>query len=931
MRNQQIEIVCAIFLLVINLHCTPTEETSPNCGNPYKHGGMVVQRYFIGKDSLKANPWTVMIMKKKTKVVKCLGVLLPASENSSSTVLTASRCVKKSKKPNQGEYAIKVYYGATKLSPVVKTGNKGQVRSHANLNVSSDPSQDLALLFLREPIIYNSSASPVCLGISKNVERNEICYVSIFTHGMLTTMPATVVPTFECTRNDIAKKMREDDICAKQLKSKDRVHVTVGDDTMYAREMATNPEQYRRSMTAASKRIEQPMDADQNGHSSRLIGQTPSSEAIERLPLENAERHPSAAGVAKTLICIQNWLNRVERRRSTEGIRYDLAELVKSSSKDSLRSRKESNASVVLNIGDPTAARLSSLKKLAKQWANKLFYETIDFKETWYKIWLGIVTLTYLYNLVTIIARFSFYELEEQLYSVWLALNYISDAVYLFDCYVELRLIFLERGMPVTDRRRVMKCNLRTKPFALSAMASLPTDHIFRLLPIPSSVVILSRFNRLLRYNRVVQFVNFAETETSMPNLFRTVQLMVIVYLIFHWATCFYFLVSTAYGLESDSWVYNSERILDVTFDCANSTCRQPSEVVGTGTCGVIQYPLLLKHYLLCLYWAALVLISVGEQPFPIEIGQYLFTIVNFVAGTLILAGLIGNVRIVIAGMNQQRSTFRSCFDGVKNFMEMRKVNLELRKRVISWFTYVWEQKHAIIDEDAVMAMLPMNLRTQLAIALHIRTLRKANLFKDCDPGLLTEMALKLKLQIFSPNDYICRKGEIGKDMYIVKQGLLNVVADDGVTVLVTLKEGSVFGELSIMDIPGNRNGNRRTTSVRSVGFSELFALSKSDLFESLEKYPEAKRLLLEKGREILRKDKLLIEHEPLPKNVFDFVEQEYDYESLNQLSRNIVSLKRQLAEKNVQVKRTCDLTEQRVLQLEQNCRSNYCTWKEIQ
>ncbi|CDW52646.1 cyclic nucleotide gated cation channel [Trichuris trichiura] len=680
-------------------------------------------------------------------------------------------------------------------------------------------------------------------------------------------------------------------------------------------------------MTAASEPVE-PKDADQNGHSSRLVGQTPSSEAIESLPLDNAERRPSAVRVAKTLICIQNWLNRVERRRSTEGIRYDLDELVKSSSKDSLHSRKDSNASVVLNIGEPTVSGLSSLKKLANQWANKLLYETIDFKETWYKIWLGVVTLTYLYNLVTIIARFSFYELEEQLYSVWLALNYLSDAVYLFDCYVELRLVFYEHGMPVTDRHRVMKSNLKTKPFALSAVASLPTDHILGLL--------------------VVQFVNFAETETSMPNLFRTVQLMVIVYLIFHWATCFYFLVSTAYGLESDSWVYNSERILDVTFDCANSTCQQPPEVVGTGTCGVIQYPILLKHYLLCLYWAALVLISVGEQPVPIEIGQYVFTIVNFVAGTLILAGLIGrkttlyalsfrprcvisknsNVRIVVAGMNQQRSTFRSCFDGVKNFMEMRKVNLELRKRVISWFTYVWEQKHAI-NEDAVMAMLPLNLRTQLAIALHIRTLKKASLFKDCDPGLLTEIALKLKLQIFSPGDYICRKGEIGKDMYIVKKGLLNVVADDGVTVLVTLKEGSVFGELSIMDIPGNRNGNRRTTSVRSVGFSELFALSKSDLFESLEKYPEAKRLLLEKGREILRKDKLLIENEPLPKNVFDLFEQEYDYESLNQLSRNIVNLKRQLAEKNIQVKRTCDLTEQRVLQLEQNCRSNYCTWRE--
>ena len=96
--------------------------------------------------------------------------------------------------------------------------------------------------------------------------------------------------------------------------------------------------------------------------------------------------------------------------------------------------------------------------------------------------------------------------------------------------------------------------------------------------------------------------------------------------------------------------------------------------------------------------------------------------------------------------------------------------------------------------------------------------------------------------------------------MHIIKRGKLDVVAPDGIKVFVTLGEGVVFGELSIMNIPGSKMGNRRTANVRSVGYSDLFSLSKDDLWEALEEYPEAKKALLEKGREILLKDNMIDE-----------------------------------------------------------------------
>ncbi|XP_020707806.2 cyclic nucleotide-gated cation channel beta-3 [Athalia rosae] len=441
---------------------------------------------------------------------------------------------------------------------------------------------------------------------------------------------------------------------------------------------------------------------------------------------------------------------------------------------------------------------------------------SIDPQSYAYIYWLLLVTLCFTYNCCVIPLRSTFPYQTISNARKWMVCDYLADIIYLVDIvFVRPRVMFLEDGFWVKDPGLTRKNYMRKWQFKMDILSLIPLDLLYFAYGYCQALLRIPRFFKVQTF---WELYNCMDSVLSNPHVVRIARTLSYMLYLIHINACAYYAFSAWEGLGSNGWVFN-----------------------GVG-----------NAYIRCFYFATKTATSIGKNPKPENEYEYMFMTASWLMGVFVFALLIGQIRDIITTATYSRTEYRKLVDETLEYM--RRLNLpgELQERVKLWFTFTWEQQHTL-DEGRILDSLPIKMKTDVAINVHIQTLSKVQLFHDCDEALLRELVLKLRPVIFLPGDIICRKGEVGKEMYIVKTGGVQVIGGpSGTEVLATLTEGSVFGEISLLALNG---GNRRTADVRSHGFSNLFVLSKSDLNEAIAHYPDAQEILKKKARSLMRKN----------------------------------------------------------------------------
>jgi hypothetical protein len=406
-------------------------------------------------------------------------------------------------------------------------------------------------------------------------------------------------------------------------------------------------------------------------------------------------------------------------------------------------------------------------------------------------------------------------------------LIYCIDLFLLLSIWINLRTSYRKSGTEVMDLNKI-RSRYFQHDFSWDLIGVLPFELLFifsDLSVFGVSIILIIRLFRLIRLRYVVTVFRKWENQSWLnTGMVRISRLLYLIVIMSHLVACVWFFSSYAENLQKDSWVVREQ--LD----------NKPIE----------------QQYIKSIYWSVTSMTTVGFGDIvPKRNVEYIISIVVMFLGASAYALVIGNIASLISYIDISKSIHRNKVNAAFHFLNARQVEQGIIEKIENYYEYSWERRKGV-SEEHLFNDLPSALRLELLQALLKEQISALAIFSHGNKVIKNELLKSLTLEVFSPDTYIVRSGEIAKAIYFLSIGTADILNNKG-EIVDQFTPGDYFGDLSLI------LKEKRTGSVRTNRFCELFVLPEKQFNRIKNEYPEFSTVLKEASEKRSAKSMSLI------------------------------------------------------------------------
>lgn len=215
-------------------------------------------------------------------------------------------------------------------------------------------------------------------------------------------------------------------------------------------------------------------------------------------------------------------------------------------------------------------------------------------------------------------------------------------------------------------------------------------------------------------------------------------------------------------------------------------------------------------------------------------------------------AVLIGMTGSMMVGQKLLEEKVASQIAELREFMEAKRIPKYLRVKIRKFMETLYEEKSGF-DEKQVLAQLPPAMAQDLLHHMYKKLLVDVPMFKKVEEGAITMLCSLIKPYTAMQGDPIYKQGEVGREVYVIMQGIVEITFEDGDQ--EEIEKGQTFGEgclrqllrkNSVSKSAADLEPQKREDTAVALSDTDLKFLTLTDLQAVFDDYPLVRKTMTE-------------------------------------------------------------------------------------